>query len=193
MVLPGTYTVSVEEKINGKVTSICPAKKFEVVSAFKQSLPVARSKETLEFYKNAAKLIRSIRRAAGRTDEVLSQLAQIKKALAKSAVATENFIAETRSLTLKLTDLRELLAGRHLKAKYSEPAPISILSRANGAMSAKGSTYGPTKTNRKNYGIAREQFKHLRNKIKTLIDVDFAGLQKKLDAIDLPWTSGRPF
>ncbi|UCF14928.1 MAG: hypothetical protein JSW59_16080, partial [Phycisphaerales bacterium] len=69
---------------------------------------------------------------------------------------------------------------------------ISISNRVNSAMSGAGSTYGPTKTQRADYQIAKEQFEAELGQIKRLIEEDFVNLQRNLEAAGVPWTSGRP-
>ncbi len=93
---------------------------------------------------------------------------------------------------MKLKDIRELLLGNTAKSRYNEPDRLSIMRRVNSAMNAMRSTYGPTKTHRRDYEIAQEEFENVLGQLKKLIEADFVTLQKKLEAAGLPWTSGRP-
>jgi hypothetical protein len=140
----------------------------------------------------AGELSRAIRGASGKLDEVLSQLAEIKRALKRSPRGSEQLLEQTRGLERKLKDVRKSLVGGTVISQHNEPDRISIANRANSAMSGAGSTYGPTKTHREDYEIAKEEFEAVLGKVKRLIEGDFVNLQKNLEAAGLPWTSGRP-
>ena len=66
------------------------------------------------------------------------------------------------------------------------------MNRISGAMSGAESTYGPTKTNRRDYEIAKEEFEAVHGQLRRLIEADFVKLQKDLETAGVPWTSGRP-
>ena len=59
-------------------------------------------------------------------------------------------------------------------------------------MSGADTTYGPTKTNRQDFEIAKEEFEAVHGQAKRLVEGDFVNLQKELEAAGLPWTAGRP-
>ncbi len=164
----------------------------EVVPILTPSLPTQDREAVLQFYMTAGELQRAIRGANGKATEVLSQLAEIKQALKQSGKGTTQLFEEARGLELKLKDIRELLLGNTAKSRYNEPDRLSIMSRVNSAMNAMSSTYGPTKTHRRDYEIAQEEFETVLGQVKKLIEVDFVNLQRNLEAAGLPWTSGRP-
>jgi hypothetical protein len=191
-VVPGKYTIEAEKRIKDKVTSLGQPQTVEVVPMLTSSLPVHDRDEVLQFYMTAGELQRAIRGANGKTDEVLNQLAEIKQVLKQSDKGTTQLFDEAREMELKLKDMRELLVGNTIKSRYNESERISILGRVNSAMNAMRTTYGPTKTHRQDFEIAKEEFEALIGQIKELTEIDFVNLQKKLEAAGLPWTSGRP-
>jgi hypothetical protein len=156
------------------------------------SLPVQDRDAVLQFYMKAGELQRAIRGALGKTDETLKQIVEIKQALKQSGKGNNKLFEEARDMELKLKDIRELLAGNTTKSRYNEPDRLSITRRVSSSMNAMRSTYGPTKTHRQDFEIAKEEFEAQINQIKKLIEVDFVKLQKKLEKAGLPWTSGRP-
>jgi hypothetical protein len=156
------------------------------------SLPAHDRDAVLQFYMKAGELQRAIRGASGKTNEVLSQLVEIKQVLKQSDKGTPQLFEEARKMELELKDIRELLIGNTTKSRYDEPDRLSITSRVNSAMNSMKSTYGPTLTHRQDFEIAKEEFEALLGQIKDLIETDLVNLQKKLEAAGLPWTSGRP-
>ncbi|MHC4372312.1 MAG: hypothetical protein ACYSW8_32305, partial [Planctomycetota bacterium] len=103
-------------------------------------------------------LQRAVRGANSKVDEVLGQLDQIKRALSQSDKGSPELSEQARDLELKLRDIRETLGGGSVISRHSEPDRVSIMNRISSAMSGAGSTYGPTKTNRQDFEIAKEEF-----------------------------------
>jgi len=192
LVAPGKYIVTAEKRIRDEITPLGSPQTVEVVPMLRPSLPVQNHNSVLQFYMAAGELQRAVRGANGKVDEVLSQLSQIKQAIRQSSKGCPELLEQARGLELKLRDIRKMLAGGSVISRYDEPDRISIMNRISGAMSGAGSTYGPTKTNRQDYEIAKEEFEAVHAKAKRLIEADFVKLQKDLETAGVPWTSGRP-
>ncbi|MEA3224579.1 MAG: glycosyl hydrolase, partial [Planctomycetota bacterium] len=191
-VVPGKYIVAAEKRVRDEVTPLGSPQGVEVAKMLTASLPVQNRNTVLQFYMTVGELQRAIRGTSGRASEVLSQLVEIKQALKQSGKSNEQLVEQARELELKLKDLRKTLAGGTVISRHNEPDRISITNRASSAMSAAGSTYGPTKTHRQDYEIAKEQFEAVHGQVKKLIEGDFVKLQRNLEAAGLPWTAGRP-
>ncbi len=191
-VTPGEYTVTAEKRVRDEVTPLGGPQAVEVAAMGKGTLPVQDRKGVLQFYMTAGQLQRAVGGASGKVDEVLAQLTEIKEALKRSPKGGGELIEMARELELGLKDVRELLAGGTVKSGFNEPDRISIRRRVGSANNAIKSTYGPTKTHRQDYAIAREEFEAVLGRVKKLIETDFVNLQKKLEAAGVPWTPGRP-
>ena len=126
-----------------------------------------------------------------RLDLLERKLAEPVEAKQRQAT-TRRVLRVAQLLHGKLKDIGELLTGGTVKTQFNEPDLISIMGRVDSASRAMRSTYGPTKTHRADYQIAREEFQEVYGQLKKLIEVDFVNLQKKLEAAGLPWTPGRP-
>ena len=192
LVKPGKYKITAEKRVQDKITTIGNAQTIEVVSMQKGSLPAQDINATRQFYEAAGQLQRAVRGTSGKVSEVLSQLVEIKEVLRQSGKGTTALLDEARQLELKLKDISELLTGGTVKPQYSESDVISISGRIRWASKGMQTTYGPTKTHRQDYQIAKEQFQAVMSLVKKATEVDFVNLQKKLEAAGLPWTSGRP-
>jgi photosystem II stability/assembly factor-like uncharacterized protein len=190
-VTPGRYIVTAEKRVRDEVTPLGEPQTVEVISLDRSSLPVQDREEVLKFYMTVGELQKAISGTSGKVSEVLGQLGEMKQALKRSGRGTMELFDQARALELKLMDVREKLTGGTVKSRYNEPDKLSIMTRINSAGSGARSTYGPTKTQRREYEIAQEEYDAVLGQIKELIEKDFAGLQKKLDEAGLPWTSGR--
>jgi len=193
LVSPGTYSVSAARRVGDAVTSLGEPQNFEVVSLERKGLPVPNRDEILDFQRKVGELQRVAVGASGRIQEALEQIRQMKRAIRESRGAKLELFEEARALELKLMDAGETLAGDPTRRKRDEAAPPSILQRIRNALGGSmNSTYGPTKTHRRGYEIARKEYGQVIGKLQALIEKDLVNLQKKLEAAGVPWTPGRP-
>ncbi len=89
-------------------------------------------------------------------------------------------------------DFRELFTGDRIKSKHDVESEPSIGSRLRVANSGSGSIYGPTTTSREQFQIAKDQFEEKGKALTILLEDYLPALHKKLEAANVPWTSGRP-
>lgn len=191
-VTPGKYAVSAQKRVRDEITPLGSPKMIEVLAPLPASLPLQNRNTVLQFYMAAGELQRAVRGANGRVSEVLDELDEIKKALQESSKGGLDLVEQARDLELKLRDVREMLAGGSVISRHGEPDRVSIMNRISSAMNGAGSTYGPTKTDKQDFEIAKEEFESVLGQVKRLIEGDFVNLQKNLEAAGVPWTSGRP-
>ena len=191
-VLPGTYTVSASKKTDEALTPLGEPQTFEVAAIGESTLPRQDPKAVLAFQRTTAELLRAVDGANGKTGEVLQQIEQIQATLKRTVGVDAALVQRTRALQLTLLDVQETLTGDQTRDKRSQEAQISIAQRVrNAARGTYNNTYGPTKTQRREYEIGREQYAATIGTLKKLIDVEFAKLKQDLDKAGVPWTSGR--
>ena len=122
----------------------------------------------------------------------MEQLASVKRLIRESTELDPAMEKTVRDLELRLMDIQEVFNGDPTKSRRNEPAAPGLNSRIrNAMMGAMGSTEGPTGTHRRQFEIAGEQFQAVVGKLRKLVEVDLAALNKKLDAAGAPWTPGR--
>lgn len=190
---PGTYTVRAARRLADRLTPLGEPQAFEVVPIGNPSLPPQDRREVLQFQLQAGSLLSTVAGTSGKIQEALDQLAEVKTAIRQASRADAALLDATRELELKLLDARDALTGDTTRAKHRHPAPPSVMRRARGALSGSlDSTYGPTKTHRQEFAIARQQYGSLAPNVTRLLEVELVELQKKLDQAGVPWTSGRP-
>ena len=70
--------------------------------------------------------------------------------------------------------------------------PSSINDRVTGIMEGERfSLARPTQSHLDSYNIAAGEFAEQLGRLRTLVDVDLAKLEKDMDAAGAPWTPGR--
>jgi photosystem II stability/assembly factor-like uncharacterized protein len=192
MVTPGTYSVSLAKRVDGVVTPLGEPQTFEVESLGMASMPVQDKEEVLAFQKKTGELQRAVLGANAAAQEALERLVYIKKAIDDTPGADSALADRARDIEKRLMDAQEALIGDRTKDRRDEPTPPSILRRVSGIVRGHwSSTYGPTKTHRRTYEIAAEEFEEVLGKLRALIEVDLKQLETDMEAAGAPWTPGR--
>ncbi|MGE3182359.1 MAG: glycosyl hydrolase [Phycisphaerae bacterium] len=192
-VLPGTYTVTATKFYEGQRTPLGEPRTFEVVALEGSLGDEATQKAVAEFHDEVSDLLRAIGGATGRLDEVREDVSSAKRAVGETPTANLELRDALRAFELKLEDMREKLSGDELLGENSVPTPPSVRARVFNAFSGtRNSPYGPTKTQRRQYEIARDQYVAIEESLRGLLENEYPALLKQLDEAEVPWTPGRP-
>ena len=191
LVVPGEYSFSASKRIGDEDAPIGASQTFEVVAAFESSIPANDRADTLAFQQRANELQRAAVGTRGKLSEVLSQIESIKSSLRSEPALDGSLYDQARALELKLLDVQEELVGDRTKSSRDQPTKISTMSRIQSALGGTlNQTYGPTKTNREQYEIGRQQLQKISAELETLIS-DFEQFVSDVDEAGLRWTTGR--
>jgi len=192
LVVPGNYTVAAHKRVRDEVTPLGEPVSFKVVSMGESTLPRQDREATLAFQMKVGKLQRTVVAANGRLQEALQQLDDIKDALKAARTPDMTLYNEARKIERQLLDVKDKLTGDKTKSRRAQVAPLSIMQRVRNALSGTlNQTYGPTKTHRRDYNIAQQDWSELQPKLKSLLGTALPALKKKLNAAGVPWTRGR--
>jgi chromosome segregation ATPase len=146
----------------------------------------------LAFQKKTGELQRAVMGANAAANEAEDHLKYIKTAIEKTPSLDPDLREEARALELRLMDLRERINGDRTKRRRNEPDRRGIMSRIYQIVYGHwGTTSGPTKTHRRNYDIAAEEFSAILEDMRQLIETDLVALENKLEESGAPWTPGR--
>jgi len=118
-------------------------------------------------------------------------LKAIRKAL-QNTPAAEPLVAAADSIEKRDNEILRALRGDAALAARYENVPSSISDRLNGIM--EGERFAitrPTQTHLQAYAIASDEFAQQLAKLRNLIQVDLAKLEKDMEAAGAPWTPGR--
>lgn len=193
LVVPGTYQVAVHQRVNDKFTQLAKPKAFKVVALGHSTLPRQDRQKTLAYQMEVGKLQTAVVAANGKLTNALSQLGDMKSALNTARVADGSLYLAARKLERQLLDVQEKLTGDPTRNRRNTPAPFPVIRRLQNALGATlNQTYGPTKTHRSEFEIAKKDYAQVEPRLRTLIERDLAALKKKLDDAGVPWTAGRP-
>jgi photosystem II stability/assembly factor-like uncharacterized protein len=192
MALPGFYTISLDQRVDGVLTQLVPPTRFEVEPLGMSSLPPADREEVLAFQKKTGELQRAVMGANAAAGEAMDRIKYIKKSIALTPALEPGLVEEAHRLQLTLMDLREKFSGDPTRPRRSEPGMPGIIRRVNKIVYGHWSTTSsPSKTHRKNYEIVAADFESILDELRQLIETDLAAFEQKLEAAGAPWTPGR--
>ena len=155
---PGTYTVELGRRVNGKLESLGQRQSFEVVSIREPVLPGSSQEERIAFSQRVDELNRANEGAVSAIDELVVATGAIKEALGNST-ADPALYADTVSIEQRAKRLRDRLKQNTDRAQMGDPGPVSVDGRLSVAgYGARTSAYGPTATQRRSLEIAEEVF-----------------------------------
>jgi photosystem II stability/assembly factor-like uncharacterized protein len=189
---PGSYTVSVDQRVDGVTTQLVAPTAFEVVPLLEPTLSPANRAEVLAFQRQAGELQRAVMAASRVAGAAAEQIEDIKSAIEVWPGGDASLREEARALELRLMDLQEILNGDRTKPRRNESAMPGLTSRVSTAVRGSyATTYGPTGTHRQQYEIAASQFAELLPALRQLIEVDLVALEDRLEAAGAPYTGNR--
>ena len=193
LVLPGTYTAQAFQRVDSASRPLGAPQSFEVRSILEPALERQDPGETLAFQQQLEALQQDVSGTLGALDEALEDLRAARDVLEDDRRTPLEAFDQARSVELALLDAREALVGDATASSRSGPSRPSIRGRVQSAYYGTfGQTYGPTGTHRRQAEIAREEFARVRDGVRTAVEVELAELLKRMDALDLPWSPGRP-
>ena len=192
MAVPGTYTVSFAQRVDGKLTPLGAAQSFSAVPLGLASLPAEDRPAVLAFQEKTARLQRAVLGADALLKETQERLQYIHRALLNTAKAGDSLIDEADALQNRLADLDIKMNGNSVIRAHNESDPPAITERVNTVVSGHwSSTSAPTQTHIDNYRLAADSFAPVLEELRKLVEVDLKNLEDKLEAASAPWTPGR--
>ena len=191
-VVPGRYTVSLAQRVDGKLTPLGEPQSFELRPLNNVTLPAPDRAALVAFQRKVARLQRAVLGASRAAEEAETRLKHLKKALLDTPAADPAWAGELRDLDDRLRELRRELDGDRVMAARTEPVPPSIVERVDGVIGDQWySSSATTGLSRDAYDWASSAFATLLPKLRTLVEGDLRAFEQRLDAAGAPWTPGR--
>jgi hypothetical protein len=192
LVLAGTYSVRLFKKVGGAVTEMAGPQSFKVVTEGWSGMNAADRTAQEEFLRKVTGLYRAVSGAQHTSEEVESRLKAIREALRETPAVEKQLGAVADSIEQREREIRRALRGDVEMAKRSENVPSSISQRVSSVMEGERfSLARPTQSHRDSYNIAASEFTEQLARLRALVEVDLAKLEKEMEAAGAPWTPGR--
>ncbi len=190
---PGTYTVHLAKRVNGRVTDLGLSEPFTVKPLYAQrTLPAAKPSEVIAFKQRYAELQRQATGAKTALRETAERLERIRGTLDRSRIDDAEVFADLRAMEQRVAEMQQTLSGNHFRSMANDQGPVSIETRLRVLrMGTRFSLSGPTASHREVFDLATEEMRALARDLSALLTSDLPALERRLDAIDAPWTPGR--
>jgi photosystem II stability/assembly factor-like uncharacterized protein len=191
LVGPGTFSVSLARRIDGKLEELGQSESFTVVSTREATLPGSSQEARVAFSSQVQQLQRAVKGSVAAIDELVVSTRAIKQAL-MSSTADATLYGQTQTLEQRALLLRDRLRQNSERSKLGEPGPVPIETRISSANFAyRNNAYGPTATQQRSLAIAQEQFDEIYRELEDLMVGEFNALEEALENAGVPWTPGR--
>jgi hypothetical protein len=191
LALPGQYTVTLSQRVEGKRLDLSSPRSFVLKPLFEGGLVTADRQALLDFEMQSNDLYRTIMGANEARDEIQTRIDHLLKAAADTPSSSEEQAQALRALHARMQDLKVRFNGDSTIASRQEPVPMSLTDRIGFIVSGHWDSQSAVTDNyRDSYRIADQQ---LRQAIVELhaVAADLAKVEATLQAEGAPWTPGR--
>ena len=191
LVAPGTYSVTMYERLDGDMRDLDQRQTFEVVSIREPTLPGSSQQERVTFSQRVDEMRRAVNGTLKSIDEVLLQLAAIEESISNST-GDMNLYDQANTLEKQIIGQRDRLSGNRTQGEFAVNRPMPVTARlSHAAYNPNTTAYGPTETQRDSLRLAGDVYNEVGSELTRLIDIEYQALLRALDAAGVPWTPGR--
>ena len=188
---PGTYTVSLSQRVNGETIELVSAQEFEVERLRDGALPGANTDDVVAFWERTARLQRSVTAASSTVTALNKKMTGLKRAVARTRSAPEDLDEQWQAIRSELFDIEEAMSGNQSMNEVGQELPPTVQGRLGKVLIGIGnSTYGPTTTHRQVLEFAETDFSELRERINELTETAIPDLEIAIFEADGPWVPG---
>ena len=193
-VLPGKYTVQVDQIQNGEAKQLATPKTFNVVALNNTTLPAKDRPAMVAFQKEVSELSKAMNGTMALVNEMKEEVASMKQTALVLPDAHQEVLPQLKAIQKELDDIYFAFRGLNAKASWEEipPAKMPLMNRLNSIIWAQmSSTSDITSTSKNSFEILKEKFPPVLQKVKTIAETKLPEARKQLDALNAPYTKGR--
>jgi hypothetical protein len=191
LVAPGSFSVSMQKRIDGVLEDLGQSQNFEVVSMREPTLPGSTQEQRVVFDNQLDELARAAQGTVKTIDAIVGELTAAKEVLL-SSTADPSLYEIANSIQKRVQAERDRLTNNEARQLYHDFDEMTVSARLAHARFRPGrNAYGPTPDQRESLRIARSLYDDVTRQLSNLVDVEYAGLKVALDAAGVPWSPGR--
>jgi len=191
LALPGEYSVTLSQRLEGKLLELSSPRSFVLKPLFEGGLVTTDRQALLDFEMQTNDLYRAITGANEARDEIQNRIDHLLKAAVDTPASSEEQAQALRALHARMQDLKVRFNGDSTIASRAEPVPMPLTDRIGFIVSGHWDSQSAVTDNYRNsYRIADEQFRQALVDLKA-IAADLAKVESTLQAEGAPWTPGR--
>ncbi|MGI8837721.1 MAG: glycosyl hydrolase, partial [Pyrinomonadaceae bacterium] len=192
LVMPGSYKVSFARRVGGVMSALAQPQDFRIVVEGQERMSPADHAALVEFQRKAARLQRAVGGSLDAANALKPRLALIRRALLDTPSLGDRLLDEAAALDKRTNEILRSLRGDSVLRARNMNLPPSIAERVGDIIgSQRTAIVRPTQTHMNQYNAAAQEFEITLAKLRQLIEVDLARLEKEMEAAGAPWTPGR--
>lgn len=192
LAMPGEYTVSLSQTIDGKTSELVAPTTFRLNTLGGVTLPAPDQAALLAFHNEANELQRQFGTATATLGDVDNKLRYIRKAIEATPVPNQQLLDEVRALETRLIEVRTAFYGNGGAGTLDKPQKASISDRIfSVSYEIFNSSSMPTQTHREALRLAADAMAKTNPTLKKLVETDLKALERKLEEKGAPYTPGR--
>ncbi len=192
-VLPGKYSVSLEQVFGGETKLLAGPVEFNVVALQNTTLPASSRESLVAFQKQLSELVMAMNGAEQYMEAMDKRIKAVRQTIHNTPGLGSELADRVKKADEALDDLFFLLNGPEAVASWEEvpPTKVPLNSRIQDVIwGLWGTTSDPTQTMIDNYAILIEEFPPVLTKLQQM-DADLKAVENELDKAGAPWTPGR--
>jgi photosystem II stability/assembly factor-like uncharacterized protein len=191
LVAPGTFSVAMQQRVDGVLTDLGQSQTFELVSIREATLPGSTQRQRVVFEIQVDELNRASDGTTNAIDRISAELDAIKATLSRST-ADPSLYEIADAIQERLLQLRDRLSPNETRNIFKDWTGMSVEDRIwHARFDPSAGAYGPTPAQRESYAIGRQLYDEVVQELTNVIDSGYAGLKSALDQAGVPWTPGR--
>jgi photosystem II stability/assembly factor-like uncharacterized protein len=192
LVVPGTYQVTLAQRVRGRVSTLSGPERFTVQPPLPASLPAPDRAELLAFQRRVASLQRAVLGSSRALAEARQRLEPLRNAIDATPGADAALAAEVRALDARLQDLGRELDGDRFLDQRNEPRPPALVERVEQVVDGSWQYTGAaTGSHRQNYAVTAQAFAAFLPRLREAVDRDLRRIEADAERAGAPWTPGR--
>lgn len=191
-VMPGKYKVTMSKYVRGNFTPFPDTIEFITKPLNNVTLPAKNAYELVAFQKEVAEFTRVFDGYKQIIDDLDQNLNALKKAVLDTPGSDISLLKTITSMENEVNEIKKKIYGNSIISKYQENQPASLNTRLYDiAYTHWNSTSAVTEKEKMNLHILESEFEKIQKQISVIINQQLPDVNKKLDAVDAPYTEGR--
>ncbi len=191
MAVPGTYSVTLSQKVDGVITQLVEPKTFEVVPLREGALP-SQSPEAISLFRQEMEYIMSeISATSLALSNSIDKVNAMEKSLYSASGDVSKLSGDIHAAIMALNKLDLAMNGNKAKGEVGERGAPTIRSRMFVGFRGLRTSYGPTPTHRASIKTARAELEDLKMNLFEIMDKTMPKLEQDLRAVGAPMLEGQ--
>jgi len=191
--VPGTYSATLNSRVNGMTSEIAGPVSFDLVRITEQALPGSTPAEATAFQRQVADAQTAVSAANTTVADLTAKLKLYRMAIDRASGGA-TLEGQYNMIRAEVQALDEALTGSNA-ARRKGTTPATITSRVNyaarsGSTTYDPTTYGPTTQSHQQLGWAMEAFVDVRGRLSVLTGATVPAFENAMESAGAPWVKG---